>query len=123
MARITDIIDKLVQRTAQDRVPWTPTDKENNFTAAFGDLSVSISSHSQGLSSITTLSVKDSNDQEIVSAQCDTSHPLSHRRYSKLTDLYNAAKTWASGTDVRLTELMQRIEASPPVQRDKNTSR
>ena len=117
MAEMRDIIDKLIEGTQQNRVPWKTAASDRTFIAAFGNLSVLISSESIGIHTITKLSVLDEMGNEIDHATHDTSKHNSRdpRDSYGLWLLYQAAKRCAAGADRKLDELISRIDAAPPI--------
>ncbi len=115
MVEMSDIIAKLTERTAQNRVPWKTSASEGTFIAAFGNLSVLISSQSIGIATETKLSVLNKEGNEIDYAEHSDSVFGDEKRYSQLKDLYQSAKRCAGGTDWKLEELFARIDSAPPV--------
>ena len=115
MVEMSDVIAKLAERTAQNRVPWKTSASKETFIAAFGNLSVLISSHSTGLSTVTKLSVLNEEGNEIDHAEFSSNDFGDDKKYSLLRDLYRSAKRCAVGTDQKLEELFARIDSAPPV--------
>ena len=103
MVDMKDIVEKLAERTEQDKVPWKPTADEQTFAASIGKLSVLISS---GFTGRIELSVLDEQGMEIDSA---------FRPQSALMDLHSSAKRKALGTDQKLAELLDALDATSPI--------
>lgn len=115
MVEMSDIVAKLTERTSQNRVPWKTSASEGTFIAAFGNLSVLISSRGTGISIATKLSVLNELGNEIDFAQHTDSIVGESGKYKQLKELYQLAKRCASGTDEKLEELFERIDGAPPV--------
>ena len=103
MVEMGDIVEKLAERTEQDRVPWKPTADEQAFAASLGNLSVLISPDYRGR---IKLSVLDEKGMEIDYAD---------RPQSALMDLHSSARRRALGTDRRLAELWDALDANSPI--------
>lgn len=101
MVEMSDIVSKLVERTEQDMVPWKATADDATFAASFGNLSVLISS----VGGETRLSVHNERGTEIDYAE---------NPYMTLDRLHELAKRKVLGTDERLAELMEALNAPPP---------
>ena len=113
MVEMRDVVDKLVERTAQNRVPWKSSASKGTFVAAFGNLSVLISARTSGLNSEIKLSVLDEVGDEIDYAESDGFS--SDRQSTQIQGLYILAKRKALGSDRRLGELIARLDAAPLV--------
>ena len=113
MAEMREVVDKLVERTGQGRVPWKSSASKSTFVAAFGNLSVLISARTTGLNSEIKLSVLDEIGDEIDYVEFDgfSSDPQS----TQIQLLYQLAKRKALGSDQRLGELMTRLGDVPTV--------
>ena len=98
MVEMNDILDRLIERTAQGGVPWKPTADEETFAANFGNLSVLISKYRRG---DLKLSVLDEKGTEI---------DFTNNSYDDLNDLHYSVKRRVLGTDERLAELMEALE-------------
>ena len=108
MVVMTDVIEKLVERTDQGRVPWKTSVGESQFSARLGNLLVLISSrHADHVK----LSVVNEKGTEIDSAEHvefpGGQHPV-------LRELFTSAKRTALGTDQTLKELIELLDESPP---------
>lgn len=115
MAEMNDIVVKLLQGTQQNRVPWKTSASEHTFIAAFGNLSVLISSESIGILTTAKLSVLDEVGNEIDHAEHSIAGRGEVNKDEQLWVLYQAAKRCAMGTDRKLEELMSRIDTAPPI--------
>ena len=108
-----EVVNKLVERTQQVRVPWKTAASRTSFLAVFGNLSVLISGHTTGMRNEIKLSVLDENGDEIERAE--SGGFSSDHQSVQLELLYQLAKRRVLGTDQRLEELMTRLDAAPPV--------
>lgn len=113
MADMAAVVDKLVERTQQNRVPWKRSAGKSTFVVSFGNLSVLISARTSGLNSEIKLSVLDEIGDEIDYAESDGFS--SDRQSTQIQVLYMLAKRKALGSDERLGELIARLDAAPPV--------
>ena len=100
MVEMSDIVSKLVERTEQDMVPWKPTADDATFAASFGGLSVLLSKEG----AFVKLSVLDEKGTEI-----DYTSIQSY----EIRELHSLARRKALGTDKRLAELMDALNALP----------
>ena len=116
MVDMSQIVSRLNVLTSQNRVPWKATSDRSAFVAVYGDLSVRIVSIGGEHLNAISLGVYDGQGNLIDSATHDGSNPYaSVFDSSELKSLYQAAKRTALGVDQRLTNLMERMNAAPPV--------
>lgn len=118
MVDMSQIVSRLNVLTRQNRVPWKTTSDRTAFLAVYGDMSVRIASRGEEPRNTLTLGVYDGQGNLIDSATYDGSNPFegfSGDSYSELKSLYQSAKRIALGVDQRLTNLMERMNAAPPV--------
>ena len=115
MAEMTDVIHKLAERTSEGRVPWKTAVGESSFSARLGNLLVLISSDS---SSNIRLSVRNEKGAEVDSVESSNLVPGHSVRLNRL---YISARRAAMGTDQTLAELLEFLDAAPPVTPEKPT--
>ena len=116
MADMSQIISRLNVLTSQNRVPWKATSDKTAFVAVYGDLSVRIASRGDEPQNTIGLGVYDGQGNLIDSATYDGSNPYAGLSDSReLKSLYQSAKRTALGVDQRLTNLMERMNAAPPI--------
>lgn len=119
MVEMRQIVSRLAALSNQNRVPWKATSDSSAFVAAYGDLSVMIVSKGDEPRNTIMLGVYDGQGNLIDSATYDGSNPFdafsAQYSYSELKPLYRSAKRTALGVDQRLTDLMERMNAAPPV--------
>lgn len=108
MAGMTDVIDKLAERTAEGRVPWKTAFGESSFFARLGNLLVLISARSDN--SI-RLSVSNEKGTEVDSVEGPN---LNAQASARLNYLYNSARRTALDTDQTLEELLELLDEVPP---------
>ena len=106
-----DVIAKLSELSSQNRIEWKTAVGKSTFMAVFGDLSVLISYHPNGLDGEIKLSVLDEKGDEIEFAEYGGFRPSP---YQELRYLYQSAKYKAIGTDEKLAKLMKLLDAVPP---------
>ena len=109
MADINDIVDKLLEKTDQNKINWRPTVTANTFIAAIGNVGVSISLPRQTVAeSLVLFRVFSERGQAIQELSVDkTDNPYAH---SKLMKLHSKAQQIASGNDPRLDELLAELD-------------
>ena len=109
MAEINDIVDKLMEKTDQNKINWRPTVTANTFIAAIGNLGVSISLPRQTVvDSLVRLRVFSENGQAIQELSVNNiDNPYA---YDKLMRIHSKAQQIASGNDPRLDELLAELE-------------
>ena len=115
MADMNQVLAKLVERTAENRVPWERSSQPGMFRASVGNLIVYITGNtgegnSVGLLQHLVLSVMDSRGGAIGSV---VHSPNSNRVNAELISLYEQAKAVAAD-DPRLDELIDALDAVPP---------
>ena len=108
MAGMTDVIDKLTERTTEGRVPWKTAFGESSFSARLGNLLVLIAA--RGDNSI-KLSVSNEKGTEVDSVESPNLNPQVSAR---LNYLYNSARRTALDTDHTLEELLELLDEVPP---------
>ena len=108
MANISDVIEKLLEKTEQNRINWKPTAAANTFAATIGSLGVSISVPRQTLAdSLVRLQVFNESGrivQECIADSIDQPHD-----HGKLMKIHSKASQIASGNDPRLDELLSEL--------------
>ena len=109
MAKIEDVVDRLVEQTDNNRVNWLPGVRSNTVIAAIGNMGVSISSPSEAdLGSAMALRITDQNGEIIQVLYADrVDRPHVH---VKLERIYSKAREIVSGNDPRLDELLEELE-------------
>lgn len=120
MADMRDVIERLTERTEEQRVPWKATNDEDAFAATIGDMSVMISSQmvrrprpdprSEPMS--LRIAVLDERWNEIAAFEAGR---VSSRDFQKLYSLWQSAKMSATGAHPRLDEFLEALDAAPPV--------
>ena len=116
MADMNQVLAKLVERTAEKRVPWKRSSQSGMVRASVGNLIVYITGNagegnSVGLGQTLVLSVMDSRGEAIGTV---VHIPNSPRVNLELMSLYEQAKAIAAD-DPRLDELLDALDAVPPV--------
>ena len=109
MVTMHDIAAKLADRTDQGQVPWKTAVGESSFSASFGNMSVLISSRGSSTDSLVRLSVLNEKGTEIDFAEYDG---IFNKEHQQLRALYQSAKRIALGTDEKLSELMELLDAT-----------
>lgn len=104
MVEISEILTRLLERTNQDKVSWQTTADEDTFVAVFGNISVSITTDSEGYSYLQILNKSGTEIERLV--------PWGETRYlaSDLSELYRKARRIALGSDSQLDELLRELE-------------
>ena len=128
MADMSQITTRLRALTSQNRVPWKATSDKSAFVAVYGDLSVRISSRGDEPRNTIVLGVYDRQGNLLDSASYDASLPpaaptvrsltsieFQLNDYSDLKPLYQSARRIALGADQSLANLLERMNAAPPV--------
>ena len=109
MADIIEIVDKLVERTDQNKINWRPTVTANTFIAAIGNLGVSISLPRQTIAdSLVQFRVFNESGQTIQELSAD--HINNPHAHGKLMRIHSKAQQIASGNDPRLDELLAELD-------------
>ena len=112
MATMIDILDKLLERTQADKVPWKPTTGEDTFVALVGDLSIVIDMDWRGIGSdIPTLKVLNKRGRVVDWINVDTPQGSVHK--SDLDNLYRMARRCAFGGDSELDGLLAALDCEP----------
>ena len=105
MADITEILDKLLERTTQGKVPWKSTAGEQTFVAVIGNLSVMIlrdAGHQPALK------ILDKSGREIDVLDADRSEGRKWRE--DLWRLHEEARRVALDIGTQLDELLKELE-------------
>ena len=132
MANMSQIASQLRVLTGQNRVPWKTTSDRSAFVAVYGDLSVRVASRGDEPRNTVVLGVYDKLGNLLDSASHDASIPpatsmlpvaqinitMQNDYYSDLKPLYQSARRIALGADQSLADLLERMNASPPVSTD-----
>ena len=113
MVEMSEVIDKLIVRSGEGRVPWKTALGESSFSATFGNLAVLVSSrHSMG-GNIIRLSVLNEKGTEITFIENPT------KEQPQLDSLFQSAKRTALCADQKLAELMDLLDEAPSVEPEK----
>lgn len=116
MADMKDVIERLVERTYEQRVPWETTIGEDVFTATIGDMSVMVSSQMLRRPRPEPLSLRiavfDEGRNEIASFEASR---YSTRDYQNLYSLWQAAKMIATGAHPRLDDFLNALDSTPEI--------
>ena len=109
MADINVIIDKLLERTKQDKINWRPTLPENTFLAVIGKLGVSIAlPNLSTFDSIVRFRVVDQTGQLVKEINADRINDAAI--YYKLREIHQQARLAALGDESHLDELLAELE-------------
>ena len=120
MADMKDVIERLMERTEEQRVPWKTTSDEDAFSATIGEMSVTISSQmlrrprqeSRPEPMSLRIAVLDGRWNEIASFEASR---YSSRDYQKLLSLWQSAKMSATGAHPLLDDFLNALDASPQI--------
>ena len=115
MADMSQIVSRLNVLTNQNRVPWKTTSDKSAFVAVYGDLSVRIASRGDEPRNTIVLGVYDGQGNLIDSTSYDGSSLFGAFAFGELKPLYQSARRIALGADQSLSNLLERINATPPV--------
>ena len=109
MAKIKEVVDKLLERTEQNKIGWQPTVTENTFIAVVGDLGVSIALPRPALIDDTVrLRVHDKAGEVVQELNADR---IGYgATYYRLRELHQKAKLKAYGESSGLDELLAELE-------------
>ena len=109
MAEIADIINKLLERTNEDKVAWKTTVDETTFTAVIGSTSTLVSARDDSLGNQQVqFRILDRQGREI--ERYDTLHKYDAEIGARLRELYTKAKRVALGVEDQLDELLKALE-------------
>lgn len=125
MADMKEVIERLAERTDEQRVPWKATNDDGIFAATIGDMSVMVSSERlsrrPGEPPYTLkITVLDEKWDEISSFEASMA---SASEYQRLYSLWQAAKASATGAHPRLDEFLEALDAAPPVANQKSPAK
>ena len=111
MADMSVILNKLLERTNQNKIGWQTTADERIFVAVLGNSSVSISEEFDFIDVDTVHIFRILNDEglEIERLSSDSSTNPTVIRW--LQELYTKARRVALGVDSQLDKLLQELEA------------
>ena len=107
MAEIRDILDTLIERTDQGKVPWKPTVATEVFTAALGSYSVLIEGRGSPNAGLRVLN-KAGDEIDRLANLAGTGPGWQ----SKLSELYEKARRAALDVDSQLDELLKELESA-----------
>jgi hypothetical protein len=109
MAEIAEIVDKLLERTNQNKIGWQPTVTENTFLAVVGKLGVSIALPRQALiNDFVRFRIFDETGQLIKEIYAD--RVADGVTYYKLREIHQKAKRMALGDEGCLDELLAELD-------------
>lgn len=105
MAEITDVLERLIQRTKENQVPWKTTPEPQTFVAVIGNVSVMILRDRVG---DTVLRVLDKAGETLETLDSGVSNDEDW--LSELLDLHGRARRMALGVGSQLDELLKALE-------------
>jgi hypothetical protein len=109
---MTDILDKLLERTRAARISWKPTADEGTFVALVGELSIVIDMDWRGIGpDMPTLRIVNKNGRVVDWINVDTQEGRVHKE--DLDHLHLMARRTALGTDHELDQLLAALDADP----------
>ena len=120
MAEITSILEKLIERTDQGKVPWKKTSIDKTFLVVFGNSSVTISlvtvpeepdplSFRGTRGSVETIELKVLNKEGRELEDISGIGPSGARYKDRLMRLFREARRVALGVDSQLDELLKEL--------------
>ena len=112
MADMKQVISKLNERTEEKRIPWRQTFLPDSFQVSLGNQLITITRNRRGTTSTISLSISGNLGETIGNAVYDSADPGSNQ---ELFSLFEAAKRYVTAPDARLDELMDALDAVPPV--------
>ena len=109
MADIIDVIDKLLERTNQNKIGWKSTVTENTFIAVVGKLGLSIRlPRPASINDIVQFRVLDKTGEVVQELNAD---PIGNgATYYKLRELHQKARGIALDDESRLDELLAELD-------------
>lgn len=109
MADVNEVIDKLLERTNQNKIGWKATVTENTFIAVIGNLGVSIwLPRPASVDAIVQFRVLDKTGQVVQELNAD---PIGNgATYYKLREIHQKAGRTALTDESRLDELLAELE-------------
>ena len=109
MVEIKEVVEKLLERTDQNKVVWESTVTENTFIAVIGNLGVSIALPRPAvINDCVSFRVLDKTGQVLHEVNSD---PLSDEvTYYRLRELHIKARQMAFGGESHLDELLAELE-------------
>ena len=109
MAKISDIIVKLIERTIQGKVRWKTSAGKDTFVAVIGNSSVMVSKE---VVTGVEMQILDKSGQEIYQIGGSLSGRESLVNRENLEELHEMARRAALGVDAQLDELMATLDGS-----------
>jgi hypothetical protein len=104
MDAILQVLEKLLDRTNENKIPWKTTVNERSFTASFGATSVLIEKYPR--SNRYELTILDEAGGEIESVLAGDHE----RDYDMYQDLFDKARRYARDTDNKLEALLAELD-------------
>ena len=111
MADMKQVLRKLVERTKQNRVPWSKGNLSDTYNVSVGSLTVLIMGGRRGISGTIYLSVNDHTGESVDRVFYNPEEPELN---PELVALLEGARRIADD-DPRLDELLDALDAVPPV--------
>ena len=110
MADMGQVLSKLVERTRQNRIPWSKGSTSDEYRASVGNLTFAILGPRKGTEGSVYLEIKN-HKEEIVGNAIYVPH-IPGVNY-ELVSIFDAARDIASD-DPRLDEVLDALDAVPP---------
>ena len=111
MADMKQVLEKLAERTDENRVPWRKGDLSDTFEVSLGNLTIIILGHNKGIDGTIFLHVRDNRNETVGRAFYNPQEPGVN---SELVSLLEGAQRIAAD-DPRLDRLLEALDAAPPV--------
>ena len=105
MAAVNDVLNKLLEKTNENKIPWDTTADEDAFVAPLGNVSVMVDSWEVSSQKYYIMRILNNMGTVIESLDSDEGQV-----YPVLEDLYVKARRVALGTDSQLDELLTHLD-------------